>query len=85
MSDRDDNEPDGGAGTEGTIPQSDDGLSVNVADGSGTTFEPEEDPSGAASSGPDGGDSSGGDADGKPRPDSHNAETDEDTVSGGPA
>ena len=67
----------GGAGDEGTIPQSDEGLAVNVADGSGTTFEPEEDPSGAASS--------GGDADGKPRPDSHDAETDEDTASGGPA
>jgi hypothetical protein len=68
----------GGAGDEGTIPQSDDGLAVNVADGSGTTFEPEEDPSAAASS-------DGEDADGKPRPDSHDAETNEDTASGGPA
>jgi hypothetical protein len=68
----------GGAGDEGTIPESDTGLAVNVADGSGTTFEPEEDPSGAESTG-------GEDADGKPRPDSHNAETNEDTVSGGPA
>ena len=67
----------GGAGDEGTIPESDTGLAVNVADGSGTTFEPEEDPSGAATEGED--------ADGKPRPDSHNAETNEDTVSGGPA
>lgn len=67
----------GGSGDEGTIPQSDDGLALNVADGSGTTFEPEEDPSGAASSGED--------ADGKPRPDSHDAETNEDTASGGPA
>jgi hypothetical protein len=68
----------GGAGDEGTIPQSDDGLAVNVADGSGTTFEPEEDPSAAASS-------DGANADGKPRPDSHDAETNEDTASGGPA
>jgi hypothetical protein len=41
----------GGAGTEGTIPDEEKGLAANVADGSGTTFEPEEDPSGAASSG----------------------------------
>ena len=68
----------GGAGDQGTIPQSDDGLAVNVADGSGTTFEPEEDPSAAAST-------NDGDANGKPRPDSHDAETNEDTASGGPA
>ena len=70
-----------GVGDEGTIPDSDTGLAVGVSDGSGTTFEPEEDPSGAA--GTDG--SEAEDADGKPRPDSHNAETNEDTVSGGPA
>lgn len=72
-----------GAGDDGTIPESDTGLSVGVSDGSGTTFEPEEDPSGAA--GTDSPGAGGEDADGKPRPDSHNAETDEDTVSGGPA
>jgi hypothetical protein len=71
------NDQNSGAGSEGTIPDHDTGLAASVADGSGTTFEPEEDPSGAAGSGED--------ADGKPRPDSHNAETDEDTVSGGPA
>lgn len=78
MSDSQNDQNADGAGKEGTIPQSDEGLAVNVADGSGTTFEPEEDPSGAAGT-------EGEDSDGKPRPDSHNAETDEDTVSGGPA
>ena len=78
MSDNQNEQDSGGAGDEGTIPQSDTGLAVNVADGSGTTFEPEEDPSAAQST-------DGEDADGKPRPDSHNAETNEDTVSGGPA
>jgi hypothetical protein len=77
MSENQNEQPTGGTGDEGTIPESDTGLAVNVADGSGTTFEPEEDPSAAASSSED--------ADGKPRPDSHNAETNEDTVSGGPA
>ncbi len=78
MSENQNDQNTGGVGDEGTIPDSDSGLAVNVADGSGTTFEPEEDPSAAAPTG-------GEDADGKPRPDSHNAETDEDTVSGGPA
>jgi hypothetical protein len=64
MSDNENQQSTGGAGDEGTIPESDAGLAVNVADGSGTTFEPEEDPSGAAGT---------DDADGKPRPDSHNA------------
>ncbi len=77
MSENQNEQNTGGVGEEGTIPDSDAGLAVNVADGSGTTFEPEEDPSGAAGTGED--------ADGKPRPDSHNAETNEDTVSGGPA
>jgi hypothetical protein len=80
------NEQNSGVGDEGTIPESDDGIAVGVSDGSGTTFEPEEDPSGAA--GADGSGTTGPgeeDADGKPRPDSHNAETNEDTVSGGPA
>ncbi len=77
MSDNQKDQNADGVGEEGTIPQSDTGLAVNVADGSGTTFEPEEDPSGAAGTGDQ--------ADGKPRPDSHNAETNEDTVSGGPA
>ncbi len=76
MTDSQNEQSGGGAGDEGTIPESDTGLALNVADGSGTTFEPEEDPSGAAA---------GEDADGTPRPDSHNAETNEDTVSGGPA
>lgn len=80
MSDSQNDPNAGGVGDEGTIPDSDSGLALGVSDGSGTTFEPEEDPSGAA-----GADGSGDDADGKPRPDSHNAETDEDTVSGGPA
>ncbi len=83
MSDSQNEQNAGGVGDEGTIPESDTGLAVGVSEGSGTTFEPEEDPSGAA-----GTDSSGTgeeDADGKPRPDSHNAETNEDTVSGGPA
>ncbi|MFC0681348.1 hypothetical protein ACFFGH_26250 [Lysobacter korlensis] len=77
MTENQNDQSSGGAGEEGTIPESETGLAVNVADGSGTTFEPEEDPSGAATPGED--------ADGKPRPDSHNAETNEDTVSGGPA
>ncbi len=81
MSDTSNEQNAGGVGDEGTIPDSDTGLAVGVSEGSGTTFEPEEDPSGAA-----GTDSAGEeDADGKPRPDSHNAETNEDTVSGGPA
>jgi hypothetical protein len=80
MSDSQNQQDSGGAGSEGTIPDSDAGLAAGVADGSGTTFEPEEDPAGAT-----GADGSGDDADGKPRPDSHNAETNEDTVSGGPA
>ena len=81
MSDSQNDQNTGGAGDEGTIPESDTGLAVGVSEGAGTTFEPEEDPSGAA--GTDG--SGGEDADGKPRPDSHNPETNEDTVSGGPA
>jgi hypothetical protein len=77
MSDTSHDQNTGGVGDEGTIPDSENGLAVGVSDGAGTTFEPEEDPSGAAGTGED--------SDGKPRPDSHNPETDEDTVSGGPA
>jgi hypothetical protein len=77
------NGQDGGLGEDGTIPDSDDGIAVGLSDGSGTTFEPEEDPSGAA-----GTESTGmavGAEHDTPRPDSHNPETNEDTVSGGPA
>ena len=84
MSDSQNEQNTGGAGDEGTIPDTDSGLAVGVSEGAGTTFEPEEDPAGAA-----GTDSSGTgadeDADAEPRPDSHNAETTEDTASGGPA
>jgi hypothetical protein len=82
MSDSQNDQSTDGVGDEGTIPDSENGLAVGVSDGSGTTFEPEEDPSGAAGTETSG---TGEDADGTPRPDSHNAETNEDTVSGGPA
>lgn len=36
-------DPDGGRGTEGTIPDTDDGVAVGVS-GEKNTFEPEEDP-----------------------------------------
>ena len=83
MSDTQNDQNADGVGDEGTIPDSDTGLAVGVSDGSGTTFEPEEDPSGAA--GTDSSGTSGEDADSKPQSDSHNTETNEDTVSGGPA
>jgi hypothetical protein len=66
---------DGGLGKEGTIPDSDDGVAVGVSDGAGTTFEPEEDPSGAA--GTDASGTGAASEEDKPRPD--------DTASGGPA
>ncbi len=59
-----------GLGDEHTIPNSEQGIAVGV--GGESHFEPEEDPSAAADTDPD-----------KPHPDQHNAETEEDTVSGG--